>query len=289
MTDDLNPSEPLLEGMPQAEPTPEVAPPPESDILVRYRGEEIPIPQAGIDALAAAFKTTPERAVNWVQMQMDSNRAWNEAEKHKQRADTLEQQWQSHLQGQRQPQQSPYDRPGQPQYQPQAPPQYYPPQAGAQDDPIELLKLTRNEVALLRQENERRENAWEERRREEAVRQDQAQWETAADRFLAEKNKGRSRPIETRELLEEIKLSGMHMSTMAPERIFDKAFRVMTYDDAGQTAENKLMTRLREPTAKVVIPGAPSTQPSLQKPAEPNFGNLTMRDVFENMPVTKIL
>jgi hypothetical protein len=283
-------------------PQPEPQPVPESDVLVRYRGEERPIPQAGIDALAAAFNTTPERTVSWLQMQMDANRAWNEAEKQRQRADAVEQRWQQHLQSQpgySQPA-SPYDRPGTPQFQPPPPPPYQPtngypspapyqPYQPAPEDPIELLRATQREVREMRQSLEQRERAWEERRREEAISQDEARWNSAAGRFLEEKNKGRKNHVTLEQLQEEVRLSGMHLGNMAPERIFEKAWKVITYDEAGQTAEQKLMTRLRDPGAKVVIPGAPSSQPApaSQKPKEPDFGTLRLSDVIENIPMKR--
>lgn len=280
---------------PQGEPppTPEPEPQPETDVLIRFRGEDVPVPQAGLEALAAALKTTPERAATRLQTMMESNHAWNEAEKQKQRADALEQQWQEHLR--RQPVQ--LFAPPQPQYVPPPaypPPNGYPPQPyqqpGVQPDPIALIEATRAEVARMSQTMDQREKAWEQRRNEEAARQDAAQWESAADRFLADKNKGRKTPVRAEELLEEVRLSGMHLSNMAPERIFDKAWRVMTYDDAGQTATQDLMTRLRAPTAKVVIPGAPSnTPPPASKPKEPDFGGLLMKDIIENIPITRNL
>lgn len=301
MTDELIPSgEPSQEGQPPQEPQPEPQPQPETDVLIRFRGEDIPVPMAGLEALAAAFKTTPERAAARIQMLQESNHAWNMAEKEKQRADALEQQWQQHLQGTRQ-------QPPQPQYQPQpyqappayspatygAPPsqQYQPPQPGQQDDPIQLLHLTRQEIAQMRRDILDEREQFKQAREREALEQDRARWQSAGDRFLEEKNKGRKTPITFEQLRDEIALSGMHLGNMAPERVFDKAWRVITYDEAGQTAENKLMTRLREPTAKVMLPGAPSTMPPPQsaKPKEPDFGNITMRDVFEHVPITKNL
>ena len=143
----------------------------------------------------------------------------------------------------------------------------------------------------MRQSMEQRERAWEERRKEESVRQDQAQWESAAGRFLSVKNEGRKKPVSTEDLIEEVRISGLHLGSLPPERIFEKAWRNITYDEAGQTAEQKLMTRLRDPAAKVVIPGAPSTQPApaSQKPKEPDFGNLRMSEVIENIPMSRTL
>lgn len=285
---------------PPQEETPQ--PPPPSDILVRYRGEEIPIPAEGIEALAKAFNTTPERTVSWVQMQMDANRAWNEAERHKQRADTLEEQWQRHLQNQRQPEPqyggNGYTQP--PNYAP--PPTYYappgapgpgynPPYPPAQDDPIQLLHATRQEIQQMRRDWQEEQKRFHEAQQRQALEQDQARWDAAADRFLEERNKGRKKPVTRDELLGEVQLSGMHLSPLPPERIFDKAWRVVTYDDAGPAAQAELMRRLKEPTARVTIPGAPTNQPppASQKPKEPDFGNITMRDISESIPITRTL
>jgi hypothetical protein len=267
--------------------------PQEDSISVRYRGEERALPAAGVDTLAQALGTTREGAVNWIQRNMDANRAWNEAEKHRQHAEELDSRWQDHLATQGGQYQRQFTQP-----QPTPPPQYqqptYTPPPQAEEDPIQMLRAIRSENQRILQANEAMTKAWEaERDRMKAeyetrqTHEELARVNSAADDYIKQHNDGGKIRISKDDLLSEVQISGLHMSRLPWERIFDKAWRVLTYDDAGQTAQQNLMQRLRAPDAKVIIPGAPASQPApveKRSDAERLLAGMSTRDAIELMP-----
>jgi hypothetical protein len=286
------PLPPEAEGQPQeAIEAPPEQQPQEEFVNARYRGEEVPLPSAAVDVLAQALKTTREGAVNWVQRNMDANRAWNEAERFRQQSDAYYQELESLRQrGGQQPQQPP---PYQPPY---APPPQYPqqPVQGAEDDPISLLKLTARQIQQLTQNQDQMRQDWQRERdrmkaeyEERQTTEEQARVMAYGEEFVTEKNKTRKNPIPLRDLLEEVQISGLHRSGLPWERIFDKAYRVLTYEEAGETAQQNLMQRLRAPDARVIIPGAPASQPAPKdnrSEAEKAIGDMKWGQAVEFIP-----
>lgn len=266
---------PLPEG-PQQEPQPVPVPEPQpqpSPYRLRYRGEEREVPREPIDALAPALGTTPEGIINYLQRAREADRISRRNSQLEAELDELRQsraaQYQERMGGGQAPPPS-----AAPPYQPP----YAPPQQYAQDDPVALLQALRAEQGqLIREQREfidasRRDQA----AREEATQQFQQtqqamQIAAQAERFLAEANKGRKEAIELDDFMGEVELSGGSNRYVPLEQAFQRALTWMTRDELVSHTQSELMSQLRNPQAKVVIPSAPSAAPAA-KPANPLDG-----------------
>ena len=254
--------------------TPQPAPEPEP-YRFKYRGEEREVPREKVDGFAEVLGTTPQGVINLLQRAREADRIYADRDR---LAQELEAERQRNR-GYQPPAPQPYS---QPQYPPT--PAYTPPQDAP--DPIAILQN------LQRQVNEIKELTMHERQQfmsqfkeQQEIREAQ-RIESIADQFLQDHNKGRKNPVSREEFLEEIQLSGLHMSPLPMERVFDRAWRLITYDEAAPAAQKQIMDQLRDPRAKVVVPGASNVTPTAPAPQglEGQFGDMKWGDMIQNLP-----
>lgn len=282
MPDPVNPQPEiqLPEGV-QQEAQPEVPPQPETEpYRFKYRGEERELPKDIVESFAGVLNTTPQGVVNLLQRSREADRIYAEKARLQEERDAYLQELEA-LRQQRMGYQPP-----QPQYAP--PPQYQ--QPDGQVDPIAMLQQINRELrewketsAKEREELVQRLNAQTEIERAQRI-------EGMAEQFLDERNKGRKSPIGVDDFLAEVEISGGAAPWLPLERAFDRAWRIMTYDEAGPQAEKRVLEELRKPTAKVVIPGAGQSsgsaspqQSSLEK-LEAQLGDMKWGEVVPHIP-----
>lgn len=281
---------------PAPEPAPEPAPQPEPQEFyeVKYRGEVQQAPKPYVEGLAQALGTTPDGVINAIQRAREADRIARQNSRLEAELEALRQQqagqYQERMGGGAPP--PPVYQPAPPAYNPYALPQPYQPQAqpGQMDPLVMLQEMYRTQQAQTQELQEFKQmTAWQiqqaqAQQEQNLTNQQAAQIEAQAERYLADKNKGRKEPIELQDFLDEVELSGGLNRHVPLEAAFDRAHTWMTRDEIASTAQADLQARLRAPNARVIVPAAPAVNPQpVQKP-EDMLGGLRLSDVIDYIP-----
>lgn len=284
MPDPVNPQPEiqLPEGV-QQETQPEAPPQPETEpYRFKYRGEERELPKDIVESFAGVLNTTPQGVVNLLQRSREADRIYAEKARLQEERDAYLQELEA-LRQQRMGYQPP-----QPQYAPPPQPQYQ--QPDGQVDPIAMLQQINRELREWKETAHREREELVQRLSQQTEIERAQRIEGMAENFLEERNKGRKSPINMDEFLAEVEISGGAAPWLPLERAFDRAWRIMTYDEAAPQAQSDLLKELRKPTAKVVIPGAgtaggPATQPqSTLEKLEGQLGDMKWGEIVPHIP-----
>ncbi len=277
------PVEPVAEPV-AAEPEPEPQPTPDP-FRLKYRGEERELPYEAVAGMAAALDTTPEGVINALQRAREADRISRRNIQLEQEAAQRQQQYQA-------PAPEPRYAPPPPQYQPQ---QYqgYPPAPQADDDPIAMLRnlqrelgMTRTEFSEFKQAAQQQQQALEAQRQQAVEQQWIQQTDAQIERYLFDKNQGRKEKLELEDFKQEIVLNGGLNRYMPLEQAMERAFSWMTRDEQLQMARNDEMAKLRQPRAKVTVPGntGGAAAPVAPPTAEQQIGGMTIEQMREYFP-----
>ena len=261
---------------------------------IKYRGEEREVPRDLVDNFAPYLGTNPTGVVNLLQRAQEANRIWNENVRLQQERDSLMQE----LEAARQARMGGFQPPqAQPTYAPPTPQYATPPyglQQPAQDDPMailmaqqQMLRQMQQDFQGLRSTLSAEQERLKEQAQEQALDQQTREIDAMAERFLGEHNKGRKEQITKDEFIQEVMLSGGSNRYVPLERAFDRAWRIITYDERGETAQRQMMDKLRDPRAQVIVPGASPAQPPTadkRSDAEKALAGMTWGQGIEFIP-----
>jgi hypothetical protein len=263
------------------EPTPEAPPveepPQEAAEFVPYRrsdGTELQLPFAESETLAKALGYENAAAlVNQLRNGEEAQGIYREAREYYRRANRTPRAEPEYQEPQRQ----------QPRYQP--PPQQY--RQPADEDPLALLRETREQTALLAQQFQ----AWQESQQQQAA----AQWQERASNLVEEADreyqkfaselKAKGIPDwkipERDRLLDEADEMGMFQSKLSVAEIYKRIHKMNYADDYANAKVQQTMERQREAKAKVPVAGARPAPQAPPSQADQTINELPMSNLVE--------
>jgi hypothetical protein len=137
-----------------------------------------------------------------------------------------------------------------------------PPQAPASSgevDPIAILQAIRQEQHSLRQQILEDRQQYKAAIEQQEQAKNQQAFQAAFSRVMDEKSKAKMPTYSIEDLEQEAVRMGLGYSNLTPEDIWERAYRSLAWDQVGQARERSTVEKLRDPKAKITVPGTPSS------------------------------